>query len=140
MFLLDTNVLSAMMDDVPAVVAEWLNGTPQRFVYTASICQAEILAGITALPDGRRRNRLETTAQAMFGEDFNDKIWSFDSAAAEAYAEIFAARRRGGRHTKPTDLMIAAIALSRNAAVVTRNVGDFDGCGVAVVNPWEEQP
>ena len=138
MFLLDTNVLSAMMDDVPPVVAEWLDGTPQRFVYTASICQAEILAGITALPNGRRRNRLAVTAGTMFGQDFNDKIWSFDSAAAEAYAEIFAARRRVGRHTKPTDLMIAAIALSRDAAVVTRNVGDFDGCGVTVINPWDD--
>jgi predicted nucleic acid-binding protein len=33
--------------------------------------------------------------------------------------------------------MIAAIALSRGAIVVTRNVGDFDGCGVTVINPWE---
>jgi predicted nucleic acid-binding protein len=138
MFLLDTNVLSAMMNDIPSVVADWLVGTPQRFVYTASICQAEILAGITALPNGRRRNQLETTARTMFGEDFNDKIWPFDSAAAEGYAEIFAARRRVGRHTKPTDLMIAAIALSRDAAVVTRNVGDFDGCGVTVINPWDD--
>lgn len=138
MFLLDTNVLSAMMGDVPPVVAEWLAGTPQRFVYTASICQAEILAGITSLPNGRRRDRLEITAGAMFGEDFNDKIWSFDSAAAEAYAEIFGARRRLGRHIKPTDLMIAAIALSRGAAVVTRNAADFDGCGITVINPWGE--
>jgi predicted nucleic acid-binding protein len=34
--------------------------------------------------------------------------------------------------------MIAAIALSRGASVVTRNVRDFEGCGVAVINPWDE--
>jgi predicted nucleic acid-binding protein len=139
MFLLDTNVLSAMMDKVPPPVAAWLAGTPERFVYTASICQAEILAGITTLPDGRRRRGLETTARAMFDEDFIGKIWPLDNEAAEAYAEIFAIRRNAGRPTRPPDLMIAAIALSRDAAVVTRNVGDFDGCGVAVVNPWNER-
>jgi hypothetical protein len=74
----------------------------------------------------------------MFGEDFRDKVWPFDGEAAVAYAEIFAGRRNAGRHTKPLDLMIAAIALSRGASVVTRNVRDFDGCGVAVINPWNE--
>jgi toxin FitB len=138
MFLLDTNVLSAMMDQLPLPVAAWLAGTPERFVYTASICQAEILAGITTLPDGRRRRGLETTARTMFDEDFIGKIWPFDNDAAKAYAEIFAVRRNAGRPTQPPDLMIAAIALTRDAAIVTRNVGDFDGCGVAVVNPWDD--
>lgn len=57
-------------------------------------------------------------------------------AAAIAYANIFAARRRAGRPTATVDLMVAAIARSQNASVVTRNVVDFDLCGVAVVNPW----
>jgi predicted nucleic acid-binding protein len=138
MFLLDTNVLSAMMDEVPQPVARWLAGTPQRFVYTASICQAEILAGIAMLPNGRRRAGLEAMANAMFGEDFNAKIWPFDSAAAGAYGNIYTDRRNAGRHTKPQDLMIAAVAFSRDAAVVTRNVRDFDDCRVAVINPWEK--
>jgi toxin FitB len=139
MFLLDTNVLSAMMEGLPTLVADWLAGTPQRFVYTASVCQAEILAGITTLPGGRRRAGLEATARAMFGEDFHGKIWPFDGEAAEAYAEIFAGCKSTGRPTKPIDLMIAATALSRGASVVTRNIRDFDGCGVAVINPWEEE-
>ena len=139
MFLLDTNVLSVMMDEpLPLPVSEWLAGTPGRFIFTSTICQAEMLAGIAALPEGRRRHDLALAAQAMFDGYLAGKIWPFDTDAAEAYAEIFAARRRSGRHIEPPDLMIAAIALSRAAAVVTRNIGDFDGCGVAVINPWEE--
>ncbi len=77
-------------------------------------------------------------AFAMLVEDFAGKIFPFDGSAATAYLEIFAARRRAGRHTQPTDLMIAAIAKVHDAAVVTRNVGDFEDCGVAVINPWDE--
>jgi len=129
-------VVSAIIaPDVPASVATWLAGTPLRFLYTTSVTQAELLAGIAILPVGRRE--LSIAAQAAFESDFAGRIWPFDSAAAEAYAEIFAGRRRAGRHIEPPDLMIAAIALSRGASVVTRNVGDFDGCGVTVINPWD---
>jgi len=137
MFLLDSNVLSALMATaIPGPIASWQAGTPARFVYTATICQAEILAGIAILPEGHRRRALTAAAEAIFAQNLADRIWPFDTAAAEAYAEIFASRRGAGRHIEPPDLMIAAIALSRGASVVTRNVGDFDGCGVTVINPW----
>ena len=139
MFLLDTNIVSALMSvEFPPPLAGWRAGTPARFLYTATICQAEILAGIALLPEGRRKTALAAAARALFGESFRGKIWSFDEPASAAYAEIFAGRRQAGRHAEPNDLMIAAIALSRDASVVTRNVRDFDGCGVAVINPWEE--
>jgi predicted nucleic acid-binding protein len=139
MFLVDTNILSAMMSPVlPPPVGEWMAGTPLRFICTSTICQAEILAGIAALPEGRRRRDLAVAARAMFRGNFAGKIWPFDTDAAEAYAEIFTDRRQVGRHAEPTDLMIAAIALSRDASVVTRNVRDFEGCGIAVINPWDE--
>jgi toxin FitB len=139
MFLVDTNILSAMVAPVvPQPIVAWLAGTPRRFIGTSAICQAEMLAGIAALPDGRRRRELSVTARAVFDSDFVGKIWPFDTPSAEAYAEIFAARRRAGRHIEPPDLMIAAIALSRGASVVTRNVRDFEDCGIAIINPWEE--
>jgi toxin FitB len=139
MFLLDTNVLSGLVATqiAPSLVA-WMAGTPERFLYTATICQAELLAGVAALPAGQRREALEVATRAMLEQNFSERIWPFDGAAAEAYAQIFAGRRRTGRHIDPPDLMIAAVALSRDASVVTRNVSDFDGCGVVVINPWDE--
>jgi hypothetical protein len=139
MFLVDTNILSAMVSAaLPPPLETWMAGTPLRFLFTSTICQAEMLAGIVALPEGRRRRDLAVAAHAMFEGSFAGRIWPFDTVAAEAYAEIFAGRRRAGRRAEPVDLMIAAIALSRDAAVVTRNVRDFDGCGITVVNPWNE--
>lgn len=99
-------------------------------------CQAEILAGIAVLPEGRRRAALAAAAAAMFAEDFAERILPFDAAAAAAYAELFAARRQAGRPVATIDLMVTAIARARGASVVTRNVRDFSGCGVGVIDPW----
>jgi toxin FitB len=137
MFVLDTNILSAMMSAAPAPeVAAWVSGQPTDLLFTATICQAEILSGLAIMPEGRRRLDLEVAARAMFAEDFEGRVLPFDMEAATAYADIFAARRRAGRPAATVDLMIAAVARSQGASVVTRNVADFEECGVVIVNPW----
>jgi len=134
MFVLDTNILSAMMSARPSPeVALWIAGQPGDALFTTTICQAEILAGLAVMPEGRRRVALETAAQAIFADDFNGRVLPFDAAA---YADIFAARRRAGRPTAPLDLMIAAVARANGAGVVTRDIGGFEGCGVPLVDPW----
>ena len=59
----------------------------------------------------------------------------FDETAASGYAAIVAARRGAGRPISQFDAQIAAIALSRHAGLATRNFTDFEGCGLAVVDP-----
>jgi toxin FitB len=141
MFVLDTNVLSAMMTAEPVPeVADWMSGRPADLLFTAAVCQAEILAGIAILPQGRRRKDLEAAARAMFAEDFESRVLPFDMEAAVAYADIFAARKtRVGRPTATIDLVIASISRSRGATLVTRNVADFEDCGVRIVNPWADR-
>lgn len=137
MFLLDTNILSAVMASRPAPqVAGWMAAQPADRLFTAAVCQAEILSGIAVLPRGRRREALEMAALAMFREDFAGRILPFDSAAAVIYAELFAARRSAGRPAAMADLMIAAIARVHGASVVSRDAAGFDGCGLPLVNPW----
>ena len=68
---------------------------------------------------------------------FEGRVLPFDSAAALAYAGLFAVRRRAGRPAATIDLMIAAIARSRRVSVVTRNVVNFSGCGVPIIDPWD---
>jgi predicted nucleic acid-binding protein len=137
MFILDTNVLSAMMSAAPAPeVASWIAGKPIEQLFTVSVCEAEILSGLAIMPEGRRRQALQAAAQAMFQEDFDGRVLSFDRDAAAAYAELFAARREIGRPTATLDLMIAAVARSHGAEVVTRDSGGFEGCGLTVIDPW----
>ena len=137
MFVLDTNVLSAIISGRPSPeVAVWVSAQAMEQLFTAAVCQAEILSGLAVLPEGRRRSALETAAKTMFQEDFAERILPFDAEAAESYADLFAIRRRAGRPVAAIDLMIAAIAQVHGASIVTRNIADFDGCGVPVVNPW----
>lgn len=138
MVLLDTNVLSALMQpSPPPAVTAWIATQPLETLFTAAPCQAEILAGIAILPSGRRRSALAAAAVAVFAEDFDDRVLPFDSLAAEAYADLFARRRQAGRPPATIDLMIAATAHVHGAAVATRNVEDFTDCGVAVIDPWQ---
>ena len=138
MFVLDTNILSAVMDNQPVPeVAAWVAAQPEERLFTTAVCQAEILAGVEILPEGRRRRGLEAMAKAVFASAFDGRVLPFDGTAAAAYADIFAARKRAGRPTPPQDLMIAAIARANDAIMVTRNTADFEGCGLTLINPWE---
>lgn len=137
MIVLDTNVVSELMKPAPAAaVARWIAGQPATTLYTTTVTQAEILHGILLLATGKRRAALETAAEAMFDEDFGGRVLPFGSEAARAYAQIAAQRRRSGRPISQFDAQIAAIARCARAAVATRNVGDYEECGVKVVNPW----
>ena|SRR5215831_15111827 len=119
MFLLDTNILSAVMGRRSAPeVASWMTQQPPDLLFTAAVCQAEILSGITVLPKDRRREALKTAALSMFREDFAGRILPFDSDTAVIYAELFALRRSSGRPAVIADLMIASPA--RTAPVSSR--------------------
>lgn len=137
MFILDTNVLSELMKEAPArQVVRWFASRPIASLYTTSITEAEIFHGIKLLPRGRRRDSLETAARGMFDDDFRGRVLGFASDAARRHAEIAVERLRLGLPISPFDAQIAAIASVAGAAVVTRNVGDFGGCGVPVFDPW----
>jgi predicted nucleic acid-binding protein len=138
MFVLDTNILSAIMGAQPVPeVAAWIAGQPEHLLFTAAVCQAEILSGLAVMAEGRRRLALEAAARAIFTDDFEGRVLPFDTVAAAAYADIFAARRRAGRPAAPLDLMIAAVARAKGASVVTRDISGFEDCGVPLINPWE---
>jgi hypothetical protein len=138
MVLLDTNVLSELMRPAPTdAVTDWIAGQALETLCTAAPCQAEILAGIAVLPEGRRRDALAAAADGMFAEDFAGRILPFDDQAAGAYAALFAARQQAGRPTGTIDLMVAAIARSQGASVATRNGPDFAGFGLVVIDPWQ---
>lgn len=137
MIILDTNVISELMRSEPeAAVFAWAAAQPQDALYTTSINKAEVLYGIEALPQGRRRTALAGRAEAMFNEDFAEKIVSFDEMAAALYAQIVVKRQRAGRPIEILDAQIAAIASMLGAEVATRNVDDFTDCGLTIINPW----
>ena len=140
MIVLDTNVVSELMRDSPQqTVRAWFRAQPASSLFVTTVTEAEILTGIALLPDGRRRRELSEAATRVFATLFAGRILVFDSDAANIYAEIFAQRHAAGRPISQADCQIAAIARSREAAIATRNVTDFEGIEVELINPWSNQ-
>jgi toxin FitB len=134
MIVLDTNVVSELMRAAPgAAVLAWIDDQPSSSLFLTAMAEAEIRFGLAVLPAGKRSDGLVKAAGRLFEEILGGRILPFDSEAAGAIA---AARRASGRPISQFDCQIAAIASSRGATVATRNVSDFEGCGIETVNPW----
>jgi predicted nucleic acid-binding protein len=138
--ILDTNVLSELMRSQPdSSVLEWFARQAGVTFYTTTITQSEILLGIALLPAGKRREALADAADKMFREDFFGTCLPFDEPCTNQYASIVANRRRSGFSITTEDAQIAAIALSRNLPLATRNTKDFLHIeGLTLHNPWSQ--
>ena len=115
----------------------WVDSQSAGDLCITAITVAEVLYGIELLPKGRRREGLVEDAEAMFREDFARPVLVFDESAARAFSVIAATRRREGRPIATLDGQIAAIAKAHDAVLASRNITDFEHCGVRLVNPWE---
>src|SRR6056297_3566915 len=140
MIVMDTNVVSEAIRAQPnARVAAWIAARPASSLFITTITQAELLYGLELLPDGKRRADLTEAIGSIIHDGFRGRVLPFDGAAAQAYALIAVDRRAQGRPISAFDAQIAAIARSRGAGVATRNVADFDGCGIDVHDPWSQR-
>lgn len=137
MIVVDTNVISAVMND-PAdeKVVEWMKAQPVTSLWTTAISVFEIRLGLMALPEGRRRRALETAFNEALEIDLEGRVLPFDEGAALAAATVAAQRRKAGKPVDVRDIQIAGIASDRGATLATRNTKHFEGFGVRVVNPW----
>ncbi len=137
MIILDTNVLSALMRSAPdlAVVA-WLDRQAPESLWITSITVFEARFGLALLPSGRRRRALERSFALVLEEDLENRVLDFDQAAATAAAGLAAARQQAGRPADMRDTQIAGIAIARRATLATRNVRQFAGLTVPVMDPW----
>ena len=137
MLVLDTNVASELMRPEPtAAVAIWIAERDAKEMFLTAVSEAELLYGIAIMPPGRRRDMLAAAMTRWLDLGFSERILPFDSAAARAYAQIASERRLAGRPIGEADCQIAAISRSRGAVLVTRNVRDFEGAGLEIIDPW----
>jgi hypothetical protein len=119
------------------MVLSWFSRQTDAQFYTTAITKAEILLGIALLPAGKRRDMLADAAEKMFQEDFSGNCLPFDESCTVLYATVVANRRRAGFSMTTEDAQIAAIALSHNLPLATRNTKDFLHIdGLMLYNPW----
>ncbi len=88
------------------------------------------------MPVGKRRSALQLALERWLSVGFRERILPFDDNASRIYAQIAPTRRFAGQPIGTADCQIAAITRARDATLVTRNVRDFEGTGIEIVNPW----
>jgi toxin FitB len=138
MIVIDTNVLSALMREVPErPVVEWLDRQAAESIWITSITLFEARLGLALLPKGRRRKALESAFDKLLVEDLEGRVLDFDQPAAEAAAQLAAGRQRAGHTIDMRDTQIAGIVIARRAELATRNVRHFSDLNVDVINPWD---
>ena len=137
MLVLDTNVLSALMQADPELnVIRWLDQQPTESVWTTTVTVFEVRYGIEILPSSKRRKKLEDLFERVLLKGLEHRILSFDATAAQYASVIAAKRQKTGRVVDFRDTLIAGIAVARGAKIVTRNSRHFDDLDIEVINPW----
>jgi toxin FitB len=138
MKILDTNVVSELIrPNRDENVVAWVDAQPVNELFVTAITEAELRSGVATMPSGKRKKALEADVHGILQKEFAGRVLPFDSKAAIEYAAIVSARRAAGKPVSQFDAQIAAIARANGAAaIVTRNVEDFAGVGVEIVNPW----
>ncbi|MBK8892418.1 MAG: type II toxin-antitoxin system VapC family toxin [Dechloromonas sp.] len=140
MIILDTNVLSALMQQQPdAQVVAWLDEQPAESVWLNSITLFEARCGLALLASGQPRSLLQERFEALLQDDLQNRVLPFDDNAALQAAQLAADRKARGCPVDMRDTFIAGIARARRATLATRNVRHFDDLSVLVVNPWGQK-
>ena len=137
-FLLDTNCISEAVSVRPDLnVGKWIQAADQNLLYLSVLTLGEIRKGVAGLAQGRRRTRLETWLEIELHARFFGRILPVDSAVSDRWGFLAADAKRKGRMLSTVDALLAATALEHNLTVVTRNVADFAGLSLPILNPWK---
>ena len=136
MIVVDTNVISEALSASPSrALMEWLGHQDAKEMRLSVITVTEVAYGIALLPEGARRAAL-AGAWAELQDSWRDRVLAVGAHEAEAAAAFLALRRRQGRPVALGDALIAGTCLSHGFSLATRNIRDFDGSGLRLVNPW----
>jgi toxin FitB len=138
MIILDTNVLSALMQTKPnSVVVSWLDSVPVESVWITSITLFEAQYGLALLEEGKKQKILTVLFKEIVEKDLEGRVLLFDQISSEHAARLAATRRKKGFNVDMRDTFIAGIALAKKAIIATRNIKHFTDLQVDVINPWD---
>jgi toxin FitB len=139
MIVLDTNAVSEPLKPLPnPQYMQWFGAQAIESLYLTSITVAEMLTGIAKMPAGKRRTSVQAGISKQVFPLFDGRVLNFDATAAATFAEVVVRANRVGNDIAFEDAAIAAIAVAHQFQLVTRNVRDFKGTGVTLINPWGE--
>ncbi len=137
-YLLDTCVISELVAKQPNPrVLEWIDSVDADGIYISVITVGEITMGIEKLPNSKRRQELSDWLENELLIRFQDNLIELDVDILIQWGKLNARLEINGQRAPAIDSLIAATALEQDLILVTRNVSDFLGTGVEILNPWE---
>jgi len=134
-YLIDTNVLSELCNrQADANVVAWMQARPRQSLYLSVLSLGEIRNGIEGVANPEFRQILTDWLEVQLSSYFVGRLLGIDQQVADRWGRVQASADR----TLPViDGLLAATALQHDLTLVTRNVEDFAGLGVSLVNPWQ---
>lgn len=114
---------------------EWVEARPAATLYLSVLTLGEIRKGVESVSSGRRRAALNDWLDAELPAYFSGRILSVDERVADRWGRLLAAAKRP---LPAIDSLLAATALAHDLVMVTRNVRDFEGLGVPLIDPWHD--
>jgi len=137
-YLVDTNVPSELTRETPdARVAAFLRNAGKESLFLSVMTLGEICKGIDLLPVSQKRSALQVWLEVDVRSWYAGRILPVTESIAERWGHLAATAKQRGVAVKVVDAVIAATALEHGLTLVTRNVKDFAGLGVVLLNPWD---
>src|ERR1017187_4954443 len=140
-FLLDTNIPSEIIRTHPDPgVNAWVLSQDEATLHLSVVTIGELRKGLAILPESKRRSQLQDWLECDLIPLFTGRILPVTHAIADRWGVLSGMRQMAGRPLGMADGLIAATGLEHGLVVVTRNVRDYEGLGVTLLNPWEAAP
>jgi predicted nucleic acid-binding protein len=131
MFLGDTNVLSELArQQVDLGVATWASEVTEIAISVVTV--EEISYGLAAKPN----LRVQTWFKQLL--ESNCRVLPISFEISNRSGELRGMLRLSGKVRSQADMLIAATAQIHQLTLVTRNIRDFEGCGIPLLNPFRE--
>lgn len=138
-FLVDTNVISEVLRPLPdPPVIAWSQRVSKVHLFLSVVSFGEMRKGLTIMPAGARRSKLEKSIDGSISAWLANRILPMTQSIANRWGALEGQRQLMGRPLHVPDAQIAATALEHGLTLVTRNVKDFEGIGVTILNPWAD--
>lgn len=137
-YLLDTCVISELIKPRPSQkVVTWIDSIEEEKLYISVITIGEFEKGISKLPTSSKKDKISDWLNEDLLIRFKSRILDLDVNTLIKWGQIVANLENQGRKILAVDYLIAATVLQHDLCLVTRNIQDFQNCGIKILNPWE---
>ena len=137
-YLIDTNVISEFSAGNPHhSVFSWFKQHQTETMYLSVVTIGELEKGIARLPKSKRKTALDQWLNQKLMVQFDGYILNTDVDTFRLWGRLSAERAKAGNKMQVGDALIAALAKQHHLTLVTRNISDFEGAGIDLLNPWE---